>query len=50
EYYAFEKFAHNNSDIIAGCLLDKTMIFNEKIEELKEYEIVILEKDYSYHR
>ncbi|RHZ46574.1 hypothetical protein Glove_613g4 [Diversispora epigaea] len=44
ERYAFEEFAHDNSDIIAGCLLDEKMIFNERIQELRQYGIAILEE------
>ncbi|CAI2196330.1 17595_t:CDS:2, partial [Funneliformis geosporum] len=47
ERYTFEEFVHDNSDIIAGCLLDEAMILNDRIKELKQYGIVILEEDYN---
>ncbi|CAG8750648.1 2819_t:CDS:2, partial [Funneliformis caledonium] len=47
ERYAFEEFAQDNSDIIAGCLLDEVMILYERIKELRQYGIVILEENHS---
>ncbi|CAJ0846690.1 3883_t:CDS:2 [Entrophospora sp. SA101] len=48
EHYEFEKFTHDNFDIIAGCLLDEMMILDERIKELKQYGIVVLEEAHSY--
>ncbi|CAG8720635.1 8838_t:CDS:2, partial [Funneliformis mosseae] len=47
ERYAFEEFAQDNSDIIAGCLLDEAMILDERIKELRQYGIVILVENHS---
>ncbi|CAJ0755817.1 15107_t:CDS:2, partial [Entrophospora sp. SA101] len=48
EHYELEEFTHDNSDIIAGCLLDEMMILDERIKELKQYGIVVLEEAHSY--
>nr|CAG8586592.1 15531_t:CDS:2 [Entrophospora candida] len=48
EHYELEEFTHDNSDIIAGCLLDEMMILDERIKELKQYGIVVLEEAHNY--
>jgi len=48
ERYELEEFTHDNSDIIAGCLPDEMMILDERIKELKQYGIVVLEEAHSY--